>query len=279
MRLRPASPQDQTDLEQFMQYAELIHRHLDWRASLEWLGHSPFWLATEERSPHLILAALACPPEIPAFTWLRFFGANSQSVLRQSFSQLLEKACAELPQGMTLSGIGLYNWFGDLLAENGFSVHQHIVILEWKGHMPNANPFPPGLCIRPMEMDDLDDVHEIDNLAFEPLWQNSREEVLRSLVQSAYSCVAELDHQIVGYQISTGSFFNAHLARLAVHPSYQHQSLGFYLVEDLQRHFLNMNVDRLTVNTQNNNASSLALYHRTGFALTGESFPVYSKTV
>ncbi|HZU86326.1 MAG TPA: GNAT family N-acetyltransferase, partial [Anaerolineaceae bacterium] len=241
-----------------MRNTEFSLRHLDWRASLEWLGHTPFWLAVEERTPYEILATLACPPEIPDYTWIRLFASASRALLDQSFALLLENACAELPRGMTLTGIGLYNWFSELLATNGFNIHQHIVILEWGGRLPPALSLPASLRLRPMEIEDLDEVHEIDNLAFEPLWQNSQEEVLRSLVQSAYSTVAEVDHHIIGYQISTGSFFAAHLARLAIHPKYQHQSIGYLLVEDLQQHFLRMNVDRLTVNTQNNNAASLA---------------------
>jgi ribosomal-protein-alanine N-acetyltransferase len=237
-----------------------------------------FWLAVEDRLPHETLAALACPPELPRHTWIRLFSARSQAVLSKSFGLLLEKACAELPRGMFLTGIGLFNWFTELLIEH-FQVHQHIVILEWHGELPAPRVWPPGLRIRPMELDDLDEVHRIDNLAFEALWQNSREEVLRSLVQSSYSSVAELDRRIIGYQISTGSFFNAHLARLAIHPDLQRLSIGYLLVEELLQHFQRQAYDRITVNTQHDNAASLALYKKIGFELTGESFPVYIREV
>jgi hypothetical protein len=36
---------------------------------------------------------------------------------------------------------------------------------------------------------------------------------------------------------------------------------------------------RLTVNTQSDNASSLALYKKTGFLETGERYPVYELQV
>ena len=47
------------------------------------------------------------------------------------------------------------------------------------------------------------------------------------------------------------------------------------IVTDLIRRLKKKGVARLTVNTQSDNLSSLALYDKMGFVVTGEKFPVY----
>jgi len=55
----------------------------------------------------------------------------------------------------------------------------------------------------------------------------------------------------------------------------QRKHLGYALVQDLQAHYKRLGTGMLTVNTQNNNHASLALYRKMGFFQTGESFPVF----
>jgi len=71
----------------------------------------------------------------------------------------------------------------------------------------------------------------------------------------------------------------AHLARLAVRPSLQSRGLGRALVADLVQQAERHGMYRLTVNTQSDNAASLALYKKTGFRETGERYPVYQLQV
>jgi ribosomal protein S18 acetylase RimI-like enzyme len=66
---------------------------------------------------------------------------------------------------------------------------------------------------------------------------------------------------------------------LAVRPDAQGRGLGTALVGDLIDRILNSGGSRLTVNTQADNAASLALYHKLGFRLTGEQFLVYTYQV
>jgi ribosomal protein S18 acetylase RimI-like enzyme len=86
----------------------------------------------------------------------------------------------------------------------------------------------------------------------------------------------ELDGKIVAYQMSSSTGFYAHLARLAVRPDIQRRRIGFRLVQNLLDHFLlQHNCWGVTLNTQHDNTSSLALYRHIGFRETGERFPVY----
>jgi len=122
---------------------------------------------------------------------------------------------------------------------------------------------------------DLPAVAEVDKSAFELLWQNDLPTLERAYPQAVWAAVAEMDGQVVGYQLSTRNPLGVHLARLAVRPEMQGKGLGYALVADLIQHASQHGVTHITVNTQNDNATSLALYQRMGFRETGERYPVY----
>jgi ribosomal protein S18 acetylase RimI-like enzyme len=88
-----------------------------------------------------------------------------------------------------------------------------------------------------------------------------------AMASADYLTVAELDGQIVGYQLTTASAGGGHLGRLAVLPNCQGRGLGTALE--------GQGAQQVTVNTQDTNMASLSLYQRLGFKLTGEAFPVY----
>ncbi|MBI3362889.1 MAG: GNAT family N-acetyltransferase, partial [Chloroflexi bacterium] len=71
----------------------------------------------------------------------------------------------------------------------------------------------------------------------------------------------------------------AHLARLAVSPDYQGQGIAAALVADAVSYFERSHADRLTVNTQQDNYASLAVYKRLGFAPTGEMFGAWQMSL
>jgi ribosomal protein S18 acetylase RimI-like enzyme len=177
---------------------------------------------------------------------------------------------------MIFASIALQKWYSDLLLEAGYHLHQHIVVLCWAGDQP-ARPDPSPLIIRPMRVEDLPRIRYIDQNSFEPIWQNSLDVITRSFKQSNYPTVAELNGEILGFQISSYSFDSAHLSRLAVLPGQQRHGIGRSLVNDLVYHFMNdLEIRRITVNTQSDNHSSLNLYEHMGFQLNGERFPVYT---
>jgi len=58
-------------------------------------------------------------------------------------------------------------------------------------------------------------------------------------------------------------------------PAVQGRGVGRALVADLIQQTGRLGLARLTVNTQSDNFTSLALYNNIGFHETGERFPVY----
>jgi ribosomal protein S18 acetylase RimI-like enzyme len=191
---------------------------------------------------------------------------------------LWQAARAELAErgGATVAAIATQRWFEPILIEHGFILASHIVLLEWNDTRRARAVIPAETQIRPMRPEDLPQVVATDNAAFAPLWHNSLEALTNAFGQASYASVAEDQSGMLGYQLATAGSFGTHLARLAVRPEAQRRGLGAALVRDLINHIPEAAEPRLTVNTQANNAASLALYHRLGFRRTGERFPVFT---
>jgi ribosomal protein S18 acetylase RimI-like enzyme len=272
LQVRPASEADRVHLANLIYFEEHVHRHLDWRGPLDWLGLPEFWVLEEQGQ---IQAALACPPDPPGVAWVRLFTHAASLSGPGAWSPLWEAARASMG-GTTVAVISLHSWFESILRGAGFEQPQHIVLLEWRDHPLAERPSPAGILLRRMQLADLPAVAAVDDSAFAPLWRNSLPALQKAFGQAVYASVAENERdEIIGYQLSTGNPLGAHLARLAVRPPAQGLGLGAALVADLITHLQRRGPARLTVNTQNDNSASLALYERLGFSRTGETFPVY----
>lgn len=279
--VRPANPQDHQQLSNLIFFESRLHRHLDWRSPLEWLG-APFYWALEENGQ--ITAALACPTERDRIAWVRLFVYTGRWSAASAWKILWAAAQEEIAQagGAKVAAIAIQPWFQDVLAEYGFENRQQIVMLEWRYHpsfISSSLDGPDGIHIRRMAESDLPGVEKTDAASFDPVWQNPLETIRKAFGQALYATVAENERGIIGYQLSTGGGQRAHLARLAVHPSVQGKGAGRALLNDLFRYITCAGISRLSVNTQSDNQVSLNLYQRMGFRRTGEEYPVYTYDV
>jgi ribosomal protein S18 acetylase RimI-like enzyme len=158
---------------------------------------------------------------------------------------------------------------------NGFSHYQDIVVLVYRERELPEFSINTDILIRPMLPTDLPVVESIDHNAFESIWQLSLTDLRSAYDRGSYSTIAECNGEIIGYLMSSLNGYFAHLSRLAVIPGFQGKSIGYTMVYHLLQHYLNnTDVWEITVNTQNTNTQSLALYKRAGFRFTGETFPV-----
>ena len=274
MSVRPADLSDQQQLSNLIFFENRLHRHLDWRSPLEWLG-APFYWALDDSGQ--ITAALACPPERDGIAWVRLFVYSGRWSAENAWTMLWQTAREEIARagGAKVAAIAIRPWFQNLLAESGFESRQQIVLLEWR-YQPTAARETAGIRIRKMTEVDLPQVEKTDAASFDPLWQNPLDTLQRAYAQALYATVAENESGIIGYQISTGGGQRAHLARLAVHPAVQGQGAGRAVLNDLFVFLTYMGISRLSVNTQSDNQASLNLYQRMGFVRTGEQYPVYT---
>ena len=277
-QVRQATTSDQQKIADLIFFESHVHRHLDWRTPLDWLGSSPYWVVEEGRE---ISAALACPPDPDSIAWIRLFAFAAHLSRHSAWPPLWRAARAELVEqgGGTVAAIATQRWFDQVLIDDHFNLRGHIVMLEWfEGRLGHV-PAPANIHIREMIQEDLPRVAELDAAAFEPLWHNSLRALNKAYEQASYVSVAEDGARLIGYQLSTGGSFGAHLARLAVLPEEQGHGVGNALVADLILHMQKAGGSKITVNTQANNLASLALYGRLGFRRTGEKYPVYTLQV
>jgi [ribosomal protein S18]-alanine N-acetyltransferase len=275
---RAAVLTDRQQIASLMHTSSHMHRHLDWRYPLDWIGSSPFFVL-ESRGQ--IISALACPPDPPLVAWVRLFVTSGNISLEESWQTLWEVARRDLEgKGRFMAAaIVLQEWFPNLLIASGFSSRQSIVMLEREQQIPIEGSLPAGFSIRTMLQYDLPAVAEVDAAAFDLLWQNSLPALEQAYPQAVLATVVEVDGQVLGYQLSTRNLLGAHLARLAVQPTLQGRGVGRALIADLVQQAERRGLYRMTVNTQDDNAASLALYKGTGFHETGERYPVYQLQV
>jgi ribosomal protein S18 acetylase RimI-like enzyme len=272
--VRPAGQNDRQQLSNLIFFENRLHRHLDWRSPLEWLG-APFYWALEEGG--VINAALACPTEADGIAWIRLFVYTARWSPEHVWNLLWSTARHEIAGagGAKVAAIAIQPWFQDILAGSGFENRQQIVMLEWR-YQPSAPQAASGIRIRRMNEADIPAVEKTDAASFDPLWHNPADTLHRALGQALYATVAENEDGIIGYQLSTGGGQRAHLARLAVHPLVQGRGAGRALLNDLFTYLTRSGIARLSVNTQSDNKVSLSLYQRMGFVRTGEQYPVYT---
>ncbi len=272
-RVRPAVSADQRAIADLIHFEAHVHRYLDWRDPLDWIGAPPYLVIDWNGR---VVAALACPPDPPQVAWIRLFVSSDKLPLQEAWPILWEAVQADLGREIKLVAvIALQDWFRKILKASGFAVRQQIVMLERKGEAPGDGAPPLTIKLRRMMTYDLPAVADIDAAAFDPLWQNSLSALNRAYSQAMLATVAEFEQYLIGYQFSTQNPLGAHLARLAVRQEAQGYGVGRALVSDLLQTLARRGAWRLTVNTQEDNASSLSLYKKLGFIETGDRYPVF----
>lgn len=275
LRVRRAVAEDHHQIANLLLYEANTHRHLDWRPPLEWIGSPNYWVLEEDGH---IAAALACPEDPPHVAWIRLFGYHPHLSATEAWSALWEAACNEIIHSDSQTQIAVIvvkHWFQNILLSSGFELKQNITLLQLTSENVRSFPAPQGIQIRSMQASEMHAVTEVDLAAFGMFWHNTFDALQKARLQSLSATVAEDDSGvIVGYQLSTGNLFGAHLARLAVRPEAQGKGVGAALVSDLFQRIGVSQLERLSVNTQADNAASMSLYKKLGFVRTGENFPV-----
>jgi ribosomal protein S18 acetylase RimI-like enzyme len=271
---RAITPKDKQRVANLIHFESHVHRHLDWRPPLDWIGHEPYLIA---ESGNQLVAALACPPDPPEVAWIRLFAVSGEVDLQGAWWSLWKPANELLAEtkDVIIAAIPLHDWFRKLLQASDFELSHRVIMMLWERRKLPQSRQTPGVTFRSMNIDDLPAVEQVDRAAFDTLWRNSRESLEHAFRQSAISTVAEKENHIVAYQISTANHMSGHLARLATDPEFQGLGIGYALLRDLLQQFEKRGARAISVNTQGANEISIALYEKAGFKRTGESYPVY----
>jgi ribosomal protein S18 acetylase RimI-like enzyme len=274
LTLRDVSPADRQAITNLIHFEMYVHRHLDWRSPIDWIGHRPYLVALQENR---VTAILACPADPPEIAWIRVFATASGTHPGLLWQTLWEAARKQLieQKNLRVAAIALQPWFSELLESSGFIHTDNIVVLVWETGTPLPPPKPLQVKIRQMQATDIEAVFAIDSTVFEVEWRNSRSALEIAFQQASLATVIEDDHGILGYQISTAGPIGGHLARLAVRRDSQLRGIGYCLVYHLLTEFSKLGLTHITVNTQQDNLPSLSVYSRAGFKITDEQYQVY----
>jgi ribosomal protein S18 acetylase RimI-like enzyme len=273
---RPARPNDRHKLDRFLSAARQVHNHLDWQPPQAWLGQQPFHLAFVGDT---MVGVFAAPPDPPDASWVRLAAVEGEASSGPVLDALWMAAYQTLSELKVLqvTCMLLEVWLRPHLERWGFGPLVDVVVLR-RPRLARLGtqslPDPATLRLRPATPDDLTPMASVDNAAFAPPWQYSPAVLRQAMMQSTLVTVAELEGQIVGYQISSGGREGAHLARLAVIPGLQGRGIGRRLTVHMLDYFEKRGAPKVTVNTQRDNAASLKVYHDLGFELTGEYYVV-----
>ena len=271
--IRPASPADRRLVTALLAGAAWKHQHLDWFSAIELLGSAPYYLALQGGRS---VGCLACPPDVGEIHWLRLFVVGAGHPVENMWDRLWAEAekSARASRGATAAALPTMDWMPALLERAGFRKTNEVLFLEWEGAPPERRPSETS--IRPLHRRDITRVAEIDQRAFDPLWQLSSTALEAALSQASVATVAEVEGKTVGYQITTTLGLGAHLARLAVDPPLQRRGIGALLVSDALRTLFRHGIRRVSVNTQADNRPSLRLYDHLGFVPIEHGYPVYT---
>lgn len=138
---------------------------------------------------------------------------------------------------------------------------------------------PAGLRIRPMSLDDLPHVVEIDQLSFSLPWPKNayRFELLENPSSLVY--VAELsklsnEAKIVGVCVIWLILDEAHIATLATHPDYRRMGIARQLLMKALQESIERGSTSATLEVRAQNQAAQALYQAFGFKIAG-SRPKY----
>jgi [ribosomal protein S18]-alanine N-acetyltransferase len=253
-----------------------VHTHLDWHDTDAWIESSDSILRLGWYKGRLVgLMGLSTP--LNRASWIRLAAVQDlfhdpEGVLCALWDDLLHELQGQLD---IIALLAVRDWIIRYAPALGFNYSEDIITLE-RGGYELPDPLANAPMIRAAELRDLPALVAVDQSAFAPPWQLSYEEIRQAYRISSSCTVAEKNHEIVGYQISTLYFDGAHLARLAVLPQTQGNGVGGALLGDLLRRFFRRGVYMMTVNTQASNEHSRHLYARFGFRPNGFDLPYWS---
>ena len=132
-----------------------------------------------------------------------------------------------------------------------------------------------NIIIRPMTIDDVDEVYTVEEDCFVDPW--SKDSIRKELKNNlARYLVAQLDNKIVGY---VGVWFvvdEGHITNVAVHSDYRGKKIGDRLVKEMVELCKENKLVAMTLEVRTSNTVAQNLYRKYGFKMGGIRKEYYS---
>lgn len=170
--------------------------------------------------------------------------------------------------------LGVASWLVGPLQHAGFHITDSLVTLERGTGIERTGEGHGPAQLRAPYAAEIDELVALDTMAFDPPWRFTRNDLVGFMMMGGHFVVAELHGRPVGYAFSDVHLDAGQLARLAVHPTMQHQGIGSQLLTDALSFCRRAGARTFTLNTQDSNAKSQQLYARHGLRIVGSRTPV-----
>jgi ribosomal-protein-alanine N-acetyltransferase len=162
----------------------------------------------------------------------------------------------------------------------GFRESERLHLLERRvtARDRDAVRVPLGVSMRRARRTDIDSVLRVDSRSFGSFWRLDVDGVNDARTATTYARyrVARAENETVGYAITGRQGRAGYLQRLAVDPEYRGRGIGSALVLDGIHWLARWRAITVVVNTQETNATALALYESLGFRRKPDGLTVWS---
>jgi ribosomal protein S18 acetylase RimI-like enzyme len=151
----------------------------------------------------------------------------------------------------------------------GFEITERLHLLERSITSSDRVPVatPPGIRLTRGDRRDIEELLAVDGRCFGDFWRLDAAGIHDARTATTYARfrVARDGQRLVGYAITGRQGRTGYLQRLAVDPGAQRRGLGTALVLDGTRWLARWHARSVLVNTQESNATALALYESLAF--------------
>lgn len=276
-RIRPALSSDAAAVMQFLRAASWITLESSLLEVEKYLGEMPGWLTLHGED---VVAFLLLDTRRHPVAEIHTAACVDRESIDQLFPGLLGAAASHAREqcSLPLSYVGDTDWLTQVLEQSGFCRIGQVLFYE-KLDLRIPARGNRQIRLRPAREDDLPGLAALDQAAFDPLWRNSIPHLASALRTFPHFIVALGGQQIIAYQFSEVVKTDGHFARLAVLPDWQGKGIGVRLLAEAFLFFRQNGVDRVLLNTQEDNVRARRLYERFGFYPTGERVPVWQACV
>ena len=261
LEVRPAVPADEPSIHHLLEHTPRPPiRAWPWE---EHLGGETFLVALLQG--RLVGALLAWPDGGPV-AWVRLAALGSGVGVGPWLDRTLPPLLEPLRRlgAHTLAWMDVGGWAGPALKARGFHrLTRLVTMMKDTRWLPSVAA--PLVQLRPVTAADIPALERVDHAAFPPPWWLSGATLERMRRRAACFLVAEQEGKLVGYVEARLSEGGAHIGRLAVAPKAQGQGIGGHLLASALSRLWALGVERVTLNTQEENHASQRLYVRFGF--------------
>lgn len=163
-----------------------------------------------------------------------------------------------------------------------FDVHERLHLLRHDLRAERGAPPRAAVRLRRARRTDRARVLRVDADAFTAFWrldETGLVDALSATPSVRFRVAPGTRREVIGYAVWGRAGAVAYLQRLAVAPDVQRRGVGTTLVRDGLAWARRRGVDHVLVNTQEDNATALALYERVGFRRQDHGLAVLSRSL